>query len=337
LAVPAGIVSHTGVGGLTLGGGIGWLMRRYGLTIDSLRACDLVTADGDLVRASEAENPELFWGLRGGGGNFGVVTSFEFDLQPVGPTVLAGAVYWAMEDAADVLRFYAGFAADAPDDLTTIVFLRKAPPVPAIPQELHGRPVVYIACCWTGQRSTGERALEPVRRFGDPLLDLIGPKQYVAWQQTGDPTVPHGWHYYWKSRDLHAIDAEMVDLIVEQASLIHSPRSYALIFQLGGAIAGVDEGATAYSHRTAAHSININGVWLPDEADERSAQEIDWTRNMYDALEPFDAGVYVNFLMDEGAHRVAAAYGARKYERLVGLKDRYDPTNVFRFNQNIKP
>jgi len=335
--VPAGIVSHTGVGGLTLGGGIGWLMRHHGLTIDNLTACEVVTADGNRLRASDEENPDLFWGLRGGGGNFGVVTEFEFQAQPVGPEVFAGSVYWAMEDAADVLRFYSSFIADAPDELTTIVFLRKAPPIPLIPEELHGRRVVYIGCCWSGDVQEGERALAPLRRFGRPLLDLMGPKAFPSWQQAIDPVVPHGWHYYWKSRNLAPMSEEMIDVIVDHAWKIRSPRSNALIFQLGGAVSRIDEDATAYSHRDAAHSININGVWLPEEAIALSEQETRWTRDMSDALDRFDAGVYVNFLMDEGSHRVEAAYGKTKFDRLVSLKDRYDPTNFFRSNQNIKP
>jgi FAD/FMN-containing dehydrogenase len=336
LAAPAGIITHTGVAGLTLGGGIGWLMRKHGLTIDNLASCRVVTADGEMLRAAEDENPDLFWGLRGGGGNFGVVTSFEFDLHPVGPTVFAGPVYWAMEEAAEVLRFYRDFIATAPDELTTIVFLRRAPALPIIPAELHGKQVVYVGCCYAGPIEDGERVLEPLRRYGKPLLDLIGPKPFIGYQSIGDPTARHGWHYYWKSTELTELKDDMIDIIADHSSRIASPLSYALIFQLGGAIARVPEDATAYSHRTAAHNININGVWLPEEARSAADPETAWARGLFHDLEPYQAGVYVNFLADEGEDRVRAAYGA-KYERLRELKRRYDPTNFFRMNQNIKP
>ena len=335
LAVPSGVVTHTGVGGLTLGGGIGWLMRNHGLSIDNLLSADVVTADGSVQRASEDEDPDLFWGIRGGGGNFGIVTSFEFRAAPVGPTVLGGPIYWPMEDGSEVLRFYRDFIDDSPLEYGSIINLRRAPAVPFLPAELHGRPVVGIANCWIGDLDDGERFLEPLRRFGAPLIDLVTRKPWLAHQSMFDVTVPHGWHYYWKSTELPRLDDDMIDVIVSNSLKITSPLSYSVIFHLGGAVAAVPEDATAYSHRSVAHNININGVWLPD--DPGAAEHTQWARRFFDELAPFQSGVYVNFLMEEGHDRVRAAYGEQKYARLVSLKTRYDPDNLFRINQNIAP
>lgn len=334
LAVTGGIVTHTGIAGLTLGGGLGWLMRKHGLTIDNLTAADVVTADGRLLRASAAEHPDLFWGLRGGGGNFGVVTCFEYRLHPLGP-VLAGPVLWPIEQAAEVLRFYRDFIATVPDELTTIVNLRKAPPLPAIPQPLHGRPVCAVTVCWSGELAAGETLLRPLRRFGRPLLDLIAIKPYPTHQSMFDPLVPHGWHYYWKSVVLADLSDHTIDTLATHTAAIGSARSYVLIFQLGGAIARVATDATAYPHRQAGYAVNINAVWLPGEA--IAGEERAWTRRLFTALEPAQLGVYVNFLGEEGSHRVRAAYGAATYQRLAHLKARYDPGNLFRLNQNIPP
>ena len=203
LATTGGIVGHTGVGGVSLGGGIGWLMRKHGLTVDNLVEADVVTAEGDIIRASAIEHPDLFWALRGGGGNFGVVSSFRFALHPVGPTVTAGAVYWAADDTTDVLRFYRDFVADAPDELGTVVRLGTVPPLPGIARELHFRPAIAVGCCHAGPVDDGERAIRALRRFGTPLVDLVGPTRYVDHQGGLDDTVPHGWHYYWKATESH--------------------------------------------------------------------------------------------------------------------------------------
>jgi FAD/FMN-containing dehydrogenase len=336
LATPAGIVSHTGVAGLTLGGGIGWLSRKLGATVDNLRSARVVTADGEHVNASERENPDLFWGLRGGGGNFGIVTEFEFHLHPVGPTVLAGPVYYALEDGVEVLRRYREVAAAAPDELTTILNLRKAPALPLLPAELHGRPVVTVVACWAGELERGQRAVQPLRELGTPLVDLLRPRPFVELQRLFNAAVPHGWHYYWKSIESPPFEDAMIDTLIDHTARITSPRSYTIIFQLGGALARVAEGATAYPQRDAAFNVNINAVWL--EGDPRADEHNDWTRDFYAAVEPHAGGrVYVNFLGDEGEERVRAAYGEEKYERLRALKRRYDPTNVFRLNQNIRP
>ena len=334
LAVPAGIVTHTGLAGLTLGGGIGWLQRKYGLTIDQLLSVDLVTADGRLVRASEEENPDLFWGIRGGGGNFGVVTEFEFRLNPLGPIVLAGPIVWATEDSPQVMRFYRDFIADAPDELTTIVVHRRAPALPTVPEELHFRPVVMVGCCYAGPVEEGERVLRPLKEFASPLLDLCAPKPFVVNQAMFDPTFPHGRWYYFRSRDVAELTDEVIDTVVEHALRITSPHSGFPIFQLGGAIARVGDAETAFSGRTAGHTININGI---AETAAGFDEQREWVRGLSAALEPYQTGVYVNFLMDEGEQRVREAYGAEKYERLRALKRKYDPDNFFHLNQNIRP
>jgi FAD/FMN-containing dehydrogenase len=336
LATVGGIVTHTGIAGLTLGGGIGWLMRKHGATVDNLLSAELVTADGRRLTASAAEHPELFWGLRGGGGNFGVVTSFEYRLHAVGPAVLAGPIYYALEDGPDVLRHYRDFIADAPDELTTILNLRPAPPLPFLPPELHGRPVVTIVACYAGDPVDGERVLRALRSFGRPLVDAIAPRPYVEVQRLFDPAVPHGWHYYWKSWEVPPLTDETIDLLVEHAARIASPRSYIIVFQLGGAIARVPADDTAYPQRGAAHNVNINAVWV--EGDKDAGAHIRWAREAFAALEPTAAGrAYVNFMADEGQERVRAAFGPERYARLRAVKRRYDPDNVFRRNANIAP
>jgi len=331
LATVGGIVTHTGIAGLTLGGGIGWLMRRHGATVDNLLGAEVVTVDGSVVTADE----ELLWGLRGGGGNFGVVTAFEYALHEVGPSVLAGPLYHALDDGPEVLRFYRDFIADAPDELTTIVNLRPAPPLPVLPPELHGRPVVSIAACWAGDPEAGERALAPLRAHGRPLIDLIAPRPYVQLQRMFDPAVLHGWHYYWKSWEVPPLTDAAIDTLVERAAAITSPRSYIIVFQLGGAMARPPHD-TAFGQRSEGHDVNINAVWLPDDPD--ADRHIQWARDTYTALEPHGAGrAYVNFMGDEGSDRVRAAYGPETYARLVALKRAYDPDNLLRLNQNVAP
>ena len=334
LAVPGGIVTHTGLSGLTLGGGIGWLMRKHGLTIDQLLSVDLVTAAGELVRASRDENPDLFWGVRGGGGNFGIVTEFEFRLNPVGPIVLAGPVFWAIEDSPDLLRFYRDWIADAPDDLMTIVIHRKAPPLPYVPTELHGKPVVAVACCYAGSVEEGEKVVRPLKEFGSPVLDLCEPKPYLAHQAMFDPTFPHGRWYYFRACDVTELSDEVIDITVDHASRISSPLTAFPIWQMGGAVTRVGDDESAFSGRAAGHTFNISGM---TDAAEGFAEERDWVRNFWSALEPYHTSVYTNFLMDEGEERVREAYGADKYDRLKALKRKYDPDNFFRLNQNIPP
>jgi FAD/FMN-containing dehydrogenase len=334
LAVPSGIVTHTGVAGLTLGGGIGWLMRKHGLTIDQLLAADVVTADGELVRASETENPDLFWGLRGGGGNFGIVTEFEFRLNPLDPIVLAGPIFWRMSESASVLRFYRDWIAEAPDELMTIVVHRKAPPVPFVPPELHGELVVGVALCYAGPVEDGERVVRPLRKLGSPVLDLCEPKPFLAHQGMFDPSFPHGWSYYMRACDVAELTDEVIDITVDHSLRIRSPLTAFPIWQRGGAAARVDEQATAFNGRGAGYSFNVTAV---TESAEGFDEEREWVRNFWSALEPHHTSVYVNFLMDEGDDRVRQAYGSEKYDKLKALKRRYDPDNFFRLNQNIKP
>ncbi|MFE1560891.1 FAD-binding oxidoreductase [Streptomyces sp. NPDC058734] len=339
LATTGGIVSHTGVAGLTLGGGIGFLMRAYGLAVDNLLAAELVTADGGTLRAAPDEHPDLFWALRGGGGNFGVVSSFEFALHPLGPTVLAGPVFWAAEDTSDVLRFYRDFAAVAPDELGTVVRLGTVPPLPVIPEELHWRPAVAVACCYAGAVEDGEHAVRDLRRFGTPLVDLLSPKPYAAFQSGLDDTVLHGWHYYWKSTDLTGLSDDVIAVIADHGYRAGSPRSYAAMFHMGGAVGRIPGDATAYAGRDVAHNIVIDGVWLPDESGEHATAESAWARRFLQALQPHRAGsVYVNFLdSDDDTGRVREAYGDHTYRRLAEVKAKYDPDNTFHHNKNIHP
>ncbi|MFJ3721495.1 FAD-binding oxidoreductase [Streptomyces sp. NPDC090045] len=335
LAVPAGIVTHTGLAGLTLGGGIGWLMRKYGLTIDQLLSVDLVTADGTFLKASADENPDLFWGVRGGGGNFGIVTEFEFRLNPLGPVVLAGPVVWPMAESARLMRFYREWITDVPDELTTAIVHRKAPAVDYVPAELQGQPVVMVVCCYAGPVEEGQEVLRPLRESGTPpVLDLCAPKPFTEHQAMFDPSFPHGRWYYFKSCDVDRLTDEVIDRTAEHAARIVSPLTAFPIFQLGGAIARVGEDETAFGGRGAGHTFNINGT---TEGAEGFEAERTWARGLWSALAPHHTGVYSNFLMEEGEERVEQAYGAEKYRRLRELKRRYDPGNLFRLNQNIPP
>jgi FAD/FMN-containing dehydrogenase len=334
-AVPAGIVTHTGVSGLTLGGGIGWLMRKHGLTVDQLLSVEMVTAAGETVRASEAENAELFWGIRGGGGNFGVVTEFTFRLNPLGPAVLAGPIFWPIAQSPGLLRFYRDWIADAPDELMTIVLHRKAPALPFVPPELHGELVVGVACCYAGPPDEGELVVAPLRRFGRPVLDLCEPKPFVDHQAMFDPSFPHGRWYYMRTCDVAGLSDEVIDTTVEYAHRIRSPLTTFPIWQMGGAMSRVDEDATAFNGRGAGATFNITASTEgPAGFDEERA----WVQEFWSALAPHHAGtVYVNFLMEEGPERVRDAYGAARYARLEALKRTYDPQNLFRLNQNITP
>jgi FAD binding domain/Berberine and berberine like len=335
LAVPAGIVTHTGVAGLTLGGGIGWLMRKYGLTVDQLLSAEVVTADGEFVRASEDENRDLFWGLRGGGGNFGIVTEFEFRLNPLGPTVLAGPIFWPMGESPKLLRFYREWIAEAPDELMTIVIHRKAPPLDFVPPELHGKLVVAVVCCYCGPVEEGERLIAPLRQFGRPALDLCEPKPFLEHQAMFDPSFPHGRWYYMRSCDVTELSDEVIDVTVEHSMEIKSPLTAFPIWQMGGAVAREDEAATAFNGRQAGYTFNITAS---TESAQGFDDEREWVRGLWSALKPHQTdSVYVNFLMEEGEDRVRAAYGDERYDRLKALKAKYDPDNVFRLNQNIPP
>jgi FAD/FMN-containing dehydrogenase len=311
-------------------------MRKHGATVDNVLSAQLVTAEGDIVTASGEEHPDLFWAIRGGGGNFGIVTSFEYQLHAVGPQVLAGPIFHALEDAPEFLRFYRDFIAHAPDELTTIFNLRRTPPLPLLPRELHGRPVAIVMVCYAGTLGEGEALLRPLRAFGSSLFDAIAARPYTELQAMFDATVPHGWHYYWKSAELLPLRDSAIETLVEHAAAQTSPLSYCITFQLGGAVSRVGEEETAFSQRDAAHNLNINAVWT--EGDRGSERHVEWARRFHAALEPIAGDrVYVNFLGDEGGKRVRSAYGDEKYRRLAALKQKWDPSNFLRHNQNIAP
>jgi len=335
LATPIGINSTTGIAGLTLGGGIGHLMRLHGLTVDNLDAVEMVTANGERLRASEDENGDLFWAVRGGGGNFGVITSFSFRLHPVGPNLLSGIILYRAERAREVLGLYRDVVRNVPDKLGTIVSLRDAPKTPLVPASLHGVPVVGIISCYCGDFQEGEKVLRPFRELR-PDLYAVEPRSFVSFQEMLNPTVPPGWRYYWKSHYLKPLSDAAIGAIVERAWNFRSPRSYTLLAHMGGAVARVPEDATAFSGRDSAHAININGVWTAEDADR--ANDTAWVRDFYQSVMPYATGrAYINFLGDEGQERVRAAYGEAKYARLAKVKARWDPGNVFRMNQNIAP
>jgi FAD/FMN-containing dehydrogenase len=334
LATVGGIVSHTGVGGLTLGGGLGHLMRRFGQTVDNLIAVDLVTADGRRLRVDAGSEPELFWGLRGGGGNFGIATAFEFRAHPVRPSVLGGPIFWPIADAPDVLRAVRDYPADAPDQLGLVVFLRPAPPGPFVPPEHQGKPAVGALVVWSGEPAEGKRVLGPLRTVGRPIADGIRPVPYLFIQSLLDGGNPHGAHYYWRSQRVPAFTDEVIDTLVANSETVTSPMSYVGCFAIGGAASRVDPSATALGRRDPGFEVNVVAAWPPhDSGPER---HIGWVRRFSDALRPATTGIYTNFLSDEDSSRVAWAYGSR-LRRLTALKDRYDPGNTFRFNANISP
>jgi FAD/FMN-containing dehydrogenase len=335
LATNGGLVSSTGIAGFTLGGGVGWLMRKHGLTADNLIAADVVTADGRLVHASDEENADLFWGLRGGGGNFGIATSLEYSLHPVGPEVLAGAIFYPGERAAEIYRFYRDWTRDAPDELTTVCNLATAPPAPFIPEAFHGKPVVVIAGMHSGSLEDGERAMAPLRQLGDPVADLWGPLPYVAMQSLLDPLWGEGAHNYMKAGWLGSLDDEAIDALVDRFAEVTSPMTEVHVQHVGGAVARVPASATAFGERSAPFLLNI--IARTPSADGY-ADAVEWAQQLYAATEPSQTGgTYVNFLSAEGEDRARAAYRDTSYDRLVALKDRYDPTNLFRLNQNISP
>jgi FAD/FMN-containing dehydrogenase len=334
LATPTGNVSLTGVAGLTLGGGLGWIARKHGPACDNLIAAEVVTADGERVRASVEENPDLLWGLRGGGGNFGVVTSFEYRLHPVGPEVIGGGVLHSFADAPDVFRFFADFVSIAPDELSVVASTFRASAEMPVPAELVDELVIVLAVCYAGDRAEGERALAPLRAFGHPLADFIGPMPYTALQSASDASYPDGQHNYWKSHFVDEINDDVIATLMEYAPRMSSPLSSFYFQHLGGAISRGRADEAAFGHRDGVFDFSILTVWQdPAETDTH----VTWARDLFGAMQPHANGVYVNNLGVEGADRVKAAYARDTYRRLVALKDVYDPQNIFRLNQNIAP
>ena len=335
LAAVLGFVSMTGIAGLTLGGGFGYLTRRFGWSSDNVLSMDVVTADGHVVRASERENSDLFWGLRGGGGNFGVVTSFEYKLHPVGPEVMAGGIAWSAEHAHDVIEMYRAFTEQAPPELTCVLALRKAPPAPWLAKSVHGQSIVAIFVCHTGAIKEAEKQVAPIKAFGSPVGDIIQPRSYVSQQSLLDGTQPKGRRYYWKSEYLPRLEAEMLAKAIEHAERIASPHSAILLFPIDGALNQLPEDHSAVGNRDAAFVLNIAASW--ENAGDDQAN-IDWSRAAWRDMRRFSTGgTYVNFLTEEESdERIRAAYG-KNYRGLVDVKTKWDPENLFRTNKNIAP
>jgi FAD/FMN-containing dehydrogenase len=325
LATTGGAVSTTGIAGLTLGGGIGWLQRKHGLTCDNLISADVVTPDGRFVKASETENGDLFWGLRGGGGNFGIVTSFEYRLHPLGPQVVGGPLMYPLDAARDLYEFHREFSASAPDELFCEFGLGPLP---------DGQPGSFMFLMYAGPPDEGERVVEPARKFKKPVEDFLGPAAYCDVQQMFDEDLPPGLHNYWKSNDLAELSDGAIETILDFYAE-RPPGAFVVIDQFGGAVARVPDDATAFGHRHAAYDLIIATLW-PDP--EQTEEHVEWARGLWDAIQPYaEESVYVNYLGEEGEERVHAAYGEEKYARLAALKRKYDPENVLRNNQNIKP
>ena len=334
LAAVLGFVSATGIAGLTVGGGFGYLTRQHGWTCDNLASMEVVTAAGEVLRVSQSEHADLFWALRGGGGNFGIVTSFEYQLHAVGPEILGGAIAWRGEDAKQVLDAWRAFSAQAPRELTTVAVLRHAPPAPWLPKEVHGQPIIAIFVCHSGKIEDGEALLAPLRKLGKPVADIVTRRPYTQMQSLLDATQPKGRRYYWKSHYLAGVDARMVELAALHAGRIRSPHSALLMFQIGGALNERPAGHSPAGNRDAAYVLNITGSW-ENAADD--AANIGWARDAFEATRGCaTGGTYVNFLTEEeGRDRIEAAYSAADLQRLAAIKRRYDPENLFRHAKGI--
>jgi FAD/FMN-containing dehydrogenase len=334
LATPLGINSTTGVAGLTLGGGFGWITRKYGMSVDNLLSADVVTAGGDLVRANERENPDLYWGIRGGGGNFGIVTSFEFQLHPVGPEVLSGLIVHPFAKAGELFGKYRRFTAEAPDELTCWAVLRKAPPLPFLPTEIHGKEVMVFAACYAGDIEAGRRAIAPLQSFGQPIADVIAPHPFAGWQAAFDPLLTPGARNYWKSHDFAQLGDAAVKVILDYAGRLPSPECEIFVAHVGGAMSRIAKDATAYPYRDAHFILNVHTRWRDPAQDNECVQ---WARSFFKDTAPHaTGGVYVNFMPEDETDRVKSAYGPN-FDRLAALKVKYDPENLFRLNQNIAP
>jgi FAD/FMN-containing dehydrogenase len=334
LAVPTGINSTTGIAGLTLGGGFGWITRKFGLTLDNLLSVEVVTADGELRRASATQNPDLFWALRGGGGNFGVVTAFEFRLHEIGPEVLAGLVVHPFSDAEMVLKDYREALAAAPDELTCWAVMRQAPPLPFLPAQWHGKEVLILAMCYCGGLTEGETATARLRSIGRPIADVVGPAPFAAWQQAFDPLLMPGARNYWKSHDFTDLSDKTLEILTGAARRLPSPECEIFIAHVGGAAGRVAADATAFPQRSSHFVMNVHARWREQGMDQAC---IGWARELFEAMRPHSAGTaYINFMPADEADRVQEAYGA-SYHRLAALKRRYDPSNLFRMNQNVTP
>lgn len=334
LAVSAGIVSHTGVGGLTLGGGFGWISRKHGLSIDNLVSAEMVTAKGELLTVNENENADLFWGIRGGGGNFGVVTSMTFNCAAIGKAVFSGLIVKEFTDAKKYIRFHREYVRGLPDEMTVWMVIRKAPPLPFLPESVHGKLVVIVPFVWLGNPEEGEKLIKPIQEISQSHGEHFGMTPWPAWQSGFDALVAHGARNYWKSHHLKDLSDGCIDQILSFAESLPSDECEIFIPHMEGAPSRISAEATAFSHRSTPFLLNIHTRWRNQTDDEPC---IAWAKNFHGATEPFAQGVYVNFLSEEGEARVKDAYTDLVWNRLVQLKDNYDPTNMFRLNQNIKP
>jgi FAD/FMN-containing dehydrogenase len=334
LATPLGINSTTGVAGLTLGGGFGWLTRQFGLSIDNLISAEVISAEGKRLIASATENPDLFWALRGGGGNFGVVTQFEFQLHPVGPQILAGLLVFPFDQAKSILGQYRSFVAEMPENMNVWVVLRKAPPLPFLPETVHGKEVLVLAVFYVGDIEEGKRRVEPLRGFAKLHGEHVGAMPYVAWQQAFDPLLTPGARNYWKSHNFTQLADGAIDTTIKFAGKLPSPQCEIFIGLLGGRASRPATDAMAYAQRAAKFVMNVHARWETAQEDQAC---IGWSRDFFKAAAQYaTGGVYVNFLTQDEADRIAAAYG-QNFSRLAQLKKKFDPENVFRMNQNIAP
>jgi FAD/FMN-containing dehydrogenase len=333
LATPVGINSTTGIAGLTLGGGIGWLTRKYGMTVDNLLSVELVTVNGKKMKASEKENADLFWAIRGGGGNFGIITKFKFKLHPVGPEILAGLLVFPFNQAKKILKQYREFILTTPPEFNVWVVLRKAPPLPFLPEDVHGKEVVVLAIAVIDNFAKGEELIGTLRSFDKPVGEYIGRQPYVNWQQAFDPLLTPGARNYWKTHNFKELSDEALDIMIEYANKLPSPQCEIFIAYLEGKLNSIPAKAMAYSGRDLRFILNVHGRW--DNADQ-DKECIGWAREFFNAsLKYASAGAYVNFMTADEKERVAKAYGPN-YDRLVQIKKKYDPNNLLRYNQNIK-
>jgi FAD/FMN-containing dehydrogenase len=334
MAAVLGFVSETGVAGLTVGGGFGYLTRKHGWTCDNVLSMQVVTADGSVVRAAADENADLFWALRGGSGNFGIVSAFEFRVHPVGPEILGGAIAWRAEDAKEVLNFYREFTARTPHETTAVAVLRIAPPAPWLPKDVHGKPIVAVFVCHSGRIEAGEDVVAPLRAFGKPVADIITRRPYAQMQSMLDATQPKGRRYYWKSNYLAAVEPRAIELLIEHSKRQCSPHSAILLFQIGGALGTLPAEHSPAGNRDAAFVLNIAASW--ENAGDDGAN-MRWARDCFEATKGLSTGgTYVNFLTEEeGRERIEAAYSAPILERLAAIKRKVDPDNLFRHTKNI--
>jgi FAD/FMN-containing dehydrogenase len=333
-AISSGIVSHTGVGGLALGGGFGWISRTHGLSVDNLVSAEIVTAEGNIVTASATENPDLFWAIRGGGGNFGIVTSFTFNTATIGTEVLSGPIVKKFENIKEYIRFHREYVRTMPDEMTIWMVIRHAPPLPFIPQEFHGKLVVLVPFVWLGNPEEGQKLIQPIRDFGETIGDGSGMHPWAGWQSAFDGLVSHGARNYWKSHHMKEMSDECIDIFKEYALSMPTDECEIFIPHMEGAPSRIAPDATAFPHRNTPFLLNIHTRWQKTSDDERAVQ---WARDFHKDTEPFSQGVYVNFLGEEGAARVKQAYTPEVWDRLVECKRKWDPKNLFRMNQNISP